>query len=298
MRENYGIRWSLFATAACSSRTSASASRSSSASAPRSGSPASRPQVSVPIAAVAVWLLLVRGTYKLAERIFVADDDPVLRLPDRRDPLASALGRGGHAIVAPHVQTNPSYVLLFVATAGTTITPFMQLYLQSTVVERGLGPDDLNRERIEVVARLDLREPRRELHHRRDRCDALRAPPSRRRHGVGGGAGARAVRRQVRRGAVRDRPARCEPPRCRGAAGHRGVRHLRDVRLRAGYVALAARGARLRRRRDGARRDRRRGRDDPGRPRVPAARRCTGGQRRAAADHALLRLAALGECAR
>jgi Mn2+/Fe2+ NRAMP family transporter len=49
------------------------------------------------------------------------------------------------------VQTSPSYVLLFVATAGTTITPFMQLYLQSAVVERGLGPEDLKAERAEVI---------------------------------------------------------------------------------------------------------------------------------------------------
>jgi Mn2+/Fe2+ NRAMP family transporter len=71
-------------------------------------------------------------------------------------PIAAVLAHPhwtsvGRAIVAPHVQTSPSYVLLFVATAGTTITPFMQLYLQSAVVERGLGPDDLNHERAEVV---------------------------------------------------------------------------------------------------------------------------------------------------
>jgi Mn2+/Fe2+ NRAMP family transporter len=72
-------------------------------------------------------------------------------------PIAAILshphwGSVGRAIVAPHVQTSPGYVLLFVATAGTTITPFMQLYLQSSVVERGLGEDDLNRERAEVVS--------------------------------------------------------------------------------------------------------------------------------------------------
>jgi Mn2+/Fe2+ NRAMP family transporter len=57
-----------------------------------------------------------------------------------------------HATIAPNIQTSPGYVLLFVATAGTTITPFMQLYLQSAVVERGLGPEDLNKERVEVIS--------------------------------------------------------------------------------------------------------------------------------------------------
>jgi Mn2+/Fe2+ NRAMP family transporter len=52
----------------------------------------------------------------------------------------------------PHIQTNSAYLFLFIATAGTTITPFMQLYVQSAVVERGLGPDELNAERAEVAS--------------------------------------------------------------------------------------------------------------------------------------------------
>jgi Mn2+/Fe2+ NRAMP family transporter len=52
----------------------------------------------------------------------------------------------------PHIQLSSAYLFLFIATAGTTITPFMQLYVQSAVVERGLGPDELNAERAEVVS--------------------------------------------------------------------------------------------------------------------------------------------------
>ena len=48
-------------------------------------------------------------------------------------------------------SSTPRYLFLFIATAGTTITPFMQLYVQSAVVERGIGPDELNAERAEVV---------------------------------------------------------------------------------------------------------------------------------------------------
>ena len=151
IREHYGVRWSLFATASvlvanlgiCISEFVGIGAALGLAHVPV--------LVSVPVAAVAVWLLLVRGTYRLAQRIFVA-----MTIPFFAYPIAAVLahphwGRVGKAIVAPHVQTSPAYVLLFVATAGTTITPFMQLYLQSAVVERGLGPDDLNHERAEVV---------------------------------------------------------------------------------------------------------------------------------------------------
>ena len=152
VREQYGIRWALFATGSvlvanlgiCISEFVGIGAALGLAHVPV--------QVSVPIGAVAVWLLLVRGTYKVAERIFVA-----MTIPFFAYPVAAILshphwGAVGKAIVVPHIQTSPSYVLLFVATAGTTITPFMQLYLQSAVVERGIGPEDLTKERIEVVS--------------------------------------------------------------------------------------------------------------------------------------------------
>ena len=57
-----------------------------------------------------------------------------------------SLAEVGHAVIEPHIQTSSSYLFLFIATAGTTITPFMQLYVQSAVVEcvqRGvLAPAD------------------------------------------------------------------------------------------------------------------------------------------------------------
>jgi Mn2+/Fe2+ NRAMP family transporter len=71
-------------------------------------------------------------------------------------PVAAILARPdwasvGKATVAPHIHLTSAYLLLFIATAGTTITPFMQLYLQSAVVEKGLGPEQLKAERAEVV---------------------------------------------------------------------------------------------------------------------------------------------------
>jgi Mn2+/Fe2+ NRAMP family transporter len=151
IRERYGVRWSLFATASvlvanlgiCISEFVGIGAALDLAHVPVF--------VSVPIAAGAVWLLLVRGTYKLAQRVFLA-----MTIPFFAYPIAAVLAhphwtKVGHAVVAPHLQTSPAYILLFVATAGTTITPFMQLYLQSAVVERGLGPAELNRERAEVA---------------------------------------------------------------------------------------------------------------------------------------------------
>ena len=152
IREQYGPRWSLFSTISvllanlgiCISEFVGIGAALGLAHVP--------PQVSVPIAAVVVWLLVVRGSYKVAQRVFVA-----MTIPFFAYPVAAVLARPhwsavGKAIVAPHIQLNGPYLLLFVATAGTTITPFMQLYLQSAVVERGLGPEDLRAERAEVAS--------------------------------------------------------------------------------------------------------------------------------------------------
>jgi len=152
IREEYGIRWSLFATVAvlfanvgiCISEFVGIGAALGLAGVPF--------QVSVPIAGVLVWLLLVRGSYKSAERVFV-----LMTIPFFAYPIAAILahpdwGDVARSAVVPHIELTAPYLLLFVATAGTTITPFMQLYLQSAVVERGIGPDELPAERAEVVS--------------------------------------------------------------------------------------------------------------------------------------------------
>ena len=108
--DSRGVRDPLGAASrppACSSRTSASASRSSSASALRSGSRASRrtclgaDRRRRGVAAARPRHLQVGGADLRGH------DDPVLRLPDRRDPRASELGRtSGTPIVVPQVQTS------------------------------------------------------------------------------------------------------------------------------------------------------------------------------------------------
>jgi Mn2+/Fe2+ NRAMP family transporter len=152
IREQYGVRWAAFSTVAvlvanlgiCISEFVGIGAALGLAHVPT--------YASVPIAAAVVWLLVVRGSYRVAERVFV-----LMTIPFFAYPVAAILahpkwGDVGHAVVAPHIQLNSGYLFLFIATAGTTITPFMQLYVQSAVVERGIGPEELNAERAEVVS--------------------------------------------------------------------------------------------------------------------------------------------------
>jgi NRAMP (natural resistance-associated macrophage protein)-like metal ion transporter len=151
VREEYGIRWSVLATTAvvvANMGICISDFVGIGAALSLAGIPA---QLTVPIAAVGIWLIIVRGSYRSAERVFIW-----LTIPFFAYPLAAILahpdwGEVGKAIVAPHIQTNSTYLLLVVATAGTTITPYMQLYLQSAVVERGARDEDLAHEEREAT---------------------------------------------------------------------------------------------------------------------------------------------------
>src|ERR1700744_3029143 len=151
IRERYGIRWSAFATLCllvANFGICISDFVGVGAALGLAGIPV---QVSVPIAAGCIWLIILRGSYRSAERIFIW-----LTIPFFASPIAAILahpdwGEVGHSLVVPQIQTNAAYLLLFVATAGTTITPYMQLYLQSAVVERGTTVSELKSESTEAV---------------------------------------------------------------------------------------------------------------------------------------------------
>ncbi|HWS44927.1 MAG TPA: divalent metal cation transporter [Acidimicrobiia bacterium] len=110
------------------------------------------PKVSIPIAAAFVWGLTVFGSYSRAERIFL-----VLTLAFLAYPIAAFLSRpgGGEVVknlVWPHFLATSSFLVLTVALIGTTITPYMQFYVASAVVDKGVKPADYPKERVDTVS--------------------------------------------------------------------------------------------------------------------------------------------------
>jgi Mn2+/Fe2+ NRAMP family transporter len=108
--------------------------------------------LSVPIAAVAIWLLVIVGSYRYAERVFL-----LLTLAFITYPIAMVLGHPDWKQVAlhtvlPHVLWSKAYLLVAVALIGTTITPYIQLYTAGAVVDRGIGPDEYKYERVDAVS--------------------------------------------------------------------------------------------------------------------------------------------------
>src|SRR6185312_4213555 len=152
IREEYGIRWSVLATSAvlvANFGICISDFVGVGAALGLAGIPA---QVSVPIAAAGIWLVIVRGSYRSAERIFIWFTIPFFAYPIAAILAKPHWGDVGKAIVAPHLHSSSAYLVLLIATVGTTITPYMQLYLQSAIVERGVREEDLGREEREAVS--------------------------------------------------------------------------------------------------------------------------------------------------
>jgi NRAMP (natural resistance-associated macrophage protein)-like metal ion transporter len=98
--------------------------------------------VSVPIAAAAIWLLVVRGTYRIVERVFLIACVFYFVYPISAFLAHPNWGAVGRALVVPEkVSSDAGYVGMLVALVGTTIAPWMQFYLQSSVVEKGIRRD-------------------------------------------------------------------------------------------------------------------------------------------------------------
>ena len=107
--------------------------------------------IAVPLALVGIWAVTVLGTYSRAERVFL-----VMGLVFLAYPIAAFLGHP-HAgavfsnLLWPHFLHSSAFLLLAVALIGTTITPYMQFYLTSAVVDKGVTPQTYKGERIDTV---------------------------------------------------------------------------------------------------------------------------------------------------
>jgi NRAMP (natural resistance-associated macrophage protein)-like metal ion transporter len=107
--------------------------------------------ISVPIVGIMVWLLVVKGTYKIAERIFLLFSLSLLMY------VVSALmgkpewGEIGSAIVHPKMDMDFKTLAMVIGLIGTTIAPWMLFYMQSSVIEKGLKIKNFKYSVIDIV---------------------------------------------------------------------------------------------------------------------------------------------------
>jgi len=110
--------------------------------------------ISVPICAALVWFMVVRGNYKSTEKIFIVASvvyisyifAGVLSQPSWHDALWATVKLPPHT-----VWHDKAYLYMAIGVVGTTIAPWMQFYLQSSIVEKGIRVKDYAASRLDVV---------------------------------------------------------------------------------------------------------------------------------------------------
>lgn len=109
--------------------------------------------ISVPICASLVWLIVLKSDYKGVERIFILGCSVFLTYIISGFLVNPNWGEIGAAIVRPEFHTISAKDLpIMVGLMGTSITPWMQFYLQAAVVEKGISPKHLWHSKIDVIA--------------------------------------------------------------------------------------------------------------------------------------------------
>lgn len=106
--------------------------------------------ISIPIVSIAIWFLVTKGSYKKVENIFLLFTfvfftyiiSAFLSKPDWGNVFKS--------MATPTMELNSDFLLTFIGMIGTTITPYMQFYLQSSIVDKKLSISDYKYEKLDV----------------------------------------------------------------------------------------------------------------------------------------------------
>ena len=110
--------------------------------------------ISVPLCAALVWYMVVRGNYKSTEKIFLVASvvyisyifAGVLSQPDWHDALRATV-----VLPPKSVWGDKAYIYMAIGVVGTTIAPWMQFYLQSSIVVMGIRVKDYAASRLDVI---------------------------------------------------------------------------------------------------------------------------------------------------
>ena len=152
IRENFGARITFYAMAALLVTNLGNTMSEFSGIAASLGIFGVSKYVSVPLAALFVWLLVVKGTYKVVEKVFLVAClfyisyivSGVLANPGWSDV--------GIAMVSPKIHFDMPYLYMLIGIIGTTIAPWQLFFLQASIVEKGVGVEHIKHSRWDAVS--------------------------------------------------------------------------------------------------------------------------------------------------
>jgi len=150
IRERFGVRWTIVAMAALFVANASNVVAEYAGIAASFGLVGVPPWVSVPIAGLVVWSLIVFASYHVVERALF-----VLILAFLAYPVSVAILRPDWGEVSrgfiPSVPLDPSALVMALALVGTTVTPYLLFYLQASVVDKGIDRESFPSARLDAI---------------------------------------------------------------------------------------------------------------------------------------------------
>jgi NRAMP (natural resistance-associated macrophage protein)-like metal ion transporter len=104
----------------------------------------------VPVGALLIWILVIKGSYRFVERILLFACiiyfgyvlSGFIAKPEWKEVIYSTF--------VPQIKWDSEFIILSIGIIGTTITPWMQFYLQSSIAEKGIKKDEYKISRLDV----------------------------------------------------------------------------------------------------------------------------------------------------
>ncbi|MGE5620910.1 MAG: Nramp family divalent metal transporter [Sphingomonadaceae bacterium] len=150
IREHFGIRWtavSILTLLVANGATVVSEFAGVAASMELLGV---SKYISVPLAGISIWVLVVWGSYHRVEKVFLLMTLVLLAYPITVFLVAPDWSEVGRHILSPSFHLEPGYLFTLMAMLGTTITPYMQIFVQSATVEKGVDLEHYGWERADA----------------------------------------------------------------------------------------------------------------------------------------------------
>lgn len=105
----------------------------------------------LPVAALFVWLLVVKGTYKSVEKVFLLASCLYFSYIIAGFLAGPDWGLAAKSLVMPQISLTTAYITMVIGMVGTTIAPWMMFYIQSSVVEKGISLKNLKYSKLDAV---------------------------------------------------------------------------------------------------------------------------------------------------
>ncbi len=106
----------------------------------------------VPLAGLILWWLVIKGSYRRVEKVFLVMSLGFLAYIPAAFAAHPNWGNISQQLVVPHLSTDSGYLLTAVALVGTTISPYMQFFVQSSVADKGIHASDYIYERLDIYS--------------------------------------------------------------------------------------------------------------------------------------------------